>query len=111
MTLQEDRPIAPTTGAIDLDKPTATRPMTGDEYIESLKDDREVWIYGERVKDVTTHPAFRNPVRMTARLYDALHDPTQNQKLTVPTDTGNGGVTHPFFRSPHSVEDLSLIHI
>ena len=30
--------------------------------------------YGERVKDVTTHPAFRNTVRMLAGLYDALHD-------------------------------------
>ena len=49
--------------------------MTGDEYIESLRDGREIYIYGERVKDVTTHPAFRNPVRMIARLYDALHDP------------------------------------
>lgn len=52
-----------------------TRPLTGDEYIESLRDGREVWVYGERVKDDTTHPAFRNSVRMTARLYDALHDP------------------------------------
>lgn len=51
------------------------KPQTGDEYIESLRDDREVWIYGERVKDVTTHPAFRNSVRMAARLYDGFHNP------------------------------------
>ncbi len=38
----------------------AARPFTGAEYIESLKDGREVYINGERVKDVTTHPAFRN---------------------------------------------------
>ena len=30
-----------------------SRPMTGAEYLESLRDGREVWIYGERVKDVT----------------------------------------------------------
>ena len=53
---------------------TRTRPFTGQEYIDSLRDGREIWIYGERVKDVTTHPAFRNTVRMLARLYDALHD-------------------------------------
>jgi 4-hydroxyphenylacetate 3-monooxygenase len=29
-------------------------PFTGDEYLESLRDGREIWIYGERVKDVTT---------------------------------------------------------
>ena len=52
-----------------------TTPQTGNEYIDSLRDDRTVFIYGERVKDVTTHPAFRNTARMVARLYDALHDP------------------------------------
>ena len=70
-----------------------TRPLTGDEYIESLRDDREVYLYGERVKDVTTHPAFRNPVRMVARLYDALHDPARRDVLTAPTDTGSDGYT------------------
>ena len=51
--------------------------ITGAEYLESLRDGREIWIYGERVKDVTTHPAFRNTARMIARLYDALHDPAR----------------------------------
>ena len=53
----------------------APRPFTGAQYLESLRDGREVYIYGERVKDVTTHPAFRNAARSIARLYDALHDP------------------------------------
>ena len=88
------------------DKTRVTRPMTGDEYIESLKDGREVWIYGERVKDVTTHPAFRNPIRMVARLYDALHDPDKKEVLTTPTDTGSGGFTHSYFRASTSAEEL-----
>ena len=49
-----------------------TRPMTGEEFLASLRDGREVYIYGERVKDVTTHLAFRNTARMIARLYNAL---------------------------------------
>ncbi|AKU16914.1 4-hydroxyphenylacetate 3-hydroxylase family protein [Luteipulveratus mongoliensis] len=85
---------------------TAARPMTGQEYMDSLRDDREVWIYGERVKDVTEHPAFRNPVRMIARLYDSLHDEQLKKDLWVPTDTGNGGWTHPFFKAPRTSEDL-----
>src|SRR6266852_3568551 len=85
---------------------TATRPFTGAEYLESLRDGREVWIYGERVKDITTHPAFRNSTRMVARLYDALHDPAKKNVLTTETDTGNGGFTHKFFRTPRSAEDL-----
>jgi 4-hydroxyphenylacetate 3-monooxygenase len=82
------------------------RPMTGDEYRESLRDGREIWIHGEKVDDVTTHPAFRNGVRSVARLYDALHDPAQQGVLTVPTDTGNGGFTHPYFKAPMSAADL-----
>ena len=84
----------------------ASRPMTGDEYIESLRDGREVWLHGDRVKDVTTHPAFRNSIRMVARLYDAMHEGEHVDKLSVPTDTGNGGVTMPFFKAPTTTDDL-----
>jgi 4-hydroxyphenylacetate 3-monooxygenase len=82
-----------------------TRPLTGDEYVASLQDGRNVYIYGDRVEDVTTHLAFRNPVRMTARLYDALHDPQRRAVLTVPTDRGTG-YTHSFFTTPYSADDL-----
>jgi aromatic ring hydroxylase len=89
------------------DQTEPTRPLTGAEYIESLRDDREIFLYGERVKDVTEHPAFRNPVRMTARLYDALHDPEQRDVLTTATDAdGSSGYTHRFYTTPHSADDL-----
>ena len=32
---------------------------TGDDYRDSLRDGRAVWIEGERVDDVPSHPAFR----------------------------------------------------
>ena len=83
------------------------RPFTGAEYLASLRDGREVYIYGERVDDVTTHPAFRNAARSIARLYDALHDPKTKDLLTSPTDTGSGGYTHKFFRVARSREELS----
>ena len=51
----------------------AMLPYTGQEFLDSLDDGREVWIYGERVGNITAHPAFRNTARMIARLYDALH--------------------------------------
>ncbi|XVV06624.1 4-hydroxyphenylacetate 3-hydroxylase family protein [Actinosynnema sp. CA-248983] len=82
------------------------RPMTGQEYLDSLRDGREVYVYGERVDDVTKHPAFRNSARSVAQLYDALHAPEAQGVLSVPTDTGNGGFTHPFFKAPRSVDDL-----
>jgi 4-hydroxyphenylacetate 3-monooxygenase len=82
------------------------RPFTGAEYLASLRDGREVYIYGERVEDVTAHPAFRNAARSVARLYDALHDPKTKDVLTGPTDTGSGGFTHKFFRAARSREDV-----
>ncbi len=82
------------------------RPFTGAEYLESLRDDREVYVYGERVKDVTAHPAFRNAARSIAKLYDALHDPKHKDVLTCPTDGPQGSFTHKFFRVAHSREDL-----
>lgn len=81
-------------------------PPTGEQYLESLRDGRDVYIYGQKVKDVTTHPAFRNSARSVARLYDSLHDPALRGIVSVPTDTGNGGFTHPFFKAPKSKEDL-----
>src|ERR1700747_678944 len=82
-----------------------SRPQTGSEYLDSLRDDRTVYIYGERVKDVTTHPGFRNTARMIARLYDALHDPKTKDVLTTETDTGAGSYTHRFFKAPMSAEE------
>src|ERR1700678_1863176 len=98
--------LGPGTRASETSKSSGLSPMTGDEYLEELRDGREVYIYGERVKDVTTHPAFRNTARMTARLYDALHDEKRKSKLLLPTDTGNGGMTHAFFKAPKNGAEL-----
>ncbi len=82
------------------------KPLTGNEYLESIKDDREIWIYGKRVKDAVNHPAFRNAARSIARLYDALHDPEYQDILTCPTDTGSGTFTHRYFRASRSANEL-----
>lgn len=83
----------------------AKRPLTGEEYLKSLQDGREIYIYGERVKDVTTHPAFRNAAASVAQMYDALHKPELQDTLCWGTDTGSGGYTHKFFAS-RSADDL-----
>lgn len=80
-------------------------PFTGSEFLESLRDSREVYIYGERVKDVTTHPAFRNSARSIAGLYDALHA-DRDGVLTRPVDNPHGTFTHKFFVTPRSAGDL-----
>ena len=74
--------------AADVKSGEATaRPMNGAEYLESLRDGRKIWIYGERVDDVTTHPAFRNGARSVARLYNALHDPAHEGRADAPRPT------------------------
>lgn len=72
---------------------------TGDDYLESLRDGREVWLDGERVKDVTRHPAFRNTAQSVARLYDLAHAPELRDTLTV------DGV-HRAFHIPRTGEEL-----
>ena len=81
-----------------------TKPLTGEEYLESLRDGREVFIEGEKVKDVTEHPAFRNSARSIARLYDAMHDPDQSEKLLGVDRFGI--TTHKFFMPSYSPDEL-----
>ena len=60
---------------------------TGEQYRESIRDGREVWINGERVADVTTHPSFRPLVDIRARIYDMAHDPATSDVMAY-TDEG-----------------------
>jgi len=78
--------------------------MTGEEYLLSLRDGREVYLYGERIGDVTEHPAFRNSARSIARLYDALHDPAMREQLTTVDRLGIR--THKFFAPSWSAAEL-----
>lgn len=82
----------------------ALGPLTGQGYLDSLRDGREVWIDGERVDDVTAHPAFRNAARSMARLYDTLHDPELADTLT--TIDRHGHTTMRFFAPAYSAADL-----
>ena len=56
--------------------------MTGDEYRASIRDDREVWMDGERVADVTTHAAFKPIVDVRARVYDMAHEDKYRDVMT-----------------------------
>ena len=58
----------------------------GDEYRDSIRDGREVWMDGEKVKDVTTHPMFKPIVDIRARIYDMQHDPQTRDDMTYEED-------------------------
>ncbi len=70
--------------------------LTGAEYLESLRDGREVWIRGERVASIPDHDAFANAARFFAGLYDTLHDPANQKTLTFTTE--RGALSHKSFK-------------
>ncbi|PZR00250.1 MAG: 4-hydroxyphenylacetate 3-hydroxylase [Cereibacter sphaeroides] len=59
---------------------------TGDEYRASLQDGRKVYVNGEKVADVTTHPMFKPLVDIRARIFDMAHDPATRDVMTVVQD-------------------------
>lgn len=79
---------------------------TGKQYIEGLRmRPREVWLRGERIDDVTTHPAFAAQVRAIAHLYDLQHDPQHRDVLTYPSPTSGAPVGTAFMMS-RTIDDL-----
>jgi aromatic ring hydroxylase len=56
---------------------------TGRQYLAGLREqEREVWLGGERVRDVTTHPGLKGGVRAIASLYDMQCDPELHDRMT-----------------------------
>ena len=77
---------------------------TGEEYLESLRDGRHVVIDGERVDDVTAHPAFRRSVRSFAALYDLANEQREVMTFTSPK---TGEPVNKSFLIPRSQTDLA----
>jgi 4-hydroxyphenylacetate 3-monooxygenase len=77
---------------------------TGEEFKESLRDGRTVWYRGERIEDVTTHPATAGGVEWLASLYDLQHDPEFHELMTV--DGENGARLTRAWQIPRTKEDL-----
>lgn len=59
---------------------------TGDQYRDSIRDNREIYMNGERVRDVTTHPQFKPLVDIRARIFDMAHDPETRGVMTLEQD-------------------------
>jgi 4-hydroxyphenylacetate 3-monooxygenase len=79
---------------------------TGQDYLQGIQQrQREIWLGGERVKDVTTHPALAHCAHTLARLYDMQHALATQAALTyVSPETGQREATS--FIIPRSVDDL-----
>ncbi|WP_427005261.1 4-hydroxyphenylacetate 3-hydroxylase family protein [Pseudarthrobacter sp. H2] len=77
---------------------------TGDEYRESIRDGREVWIDGEKVKDVPSHPMFKPIVDVRARIYDLAHEESTQAAMTY-ADEETGELNAIANRLPRTQQD------
>jgi 4-hydroxyphenylacetate 3-monooxygenase len=78
----------------------------GDDYVRGLRDGRTVWLNGDRVADVTAHPAFAAAVRTVAGLYDLASDPANRDLMTYPSPR-DGRPVNKAWLVPRTREDLA----
>ncbi len=76
---------------------------TGAEHLDSLRDGRAVYIGGERVDDVTTHPAFAAAARTVAAIYDMKRAP---ENLDVTSYEEDGERFSSYYLRPRSQAEL-----
>jgi len=55
---------------------------TGQQYLAGLRDERDVWLAGERVRDVTSHPGLARGAHTLAAFLDRQHDPAWADRIT-----------------------------
>jgi 4-hydroxyphenylacetate 3-monooxygenase len=70
---------------------------TGQQYISGLREqEREVWLGGERVRDVTTHKGLSGGVRAVAHLYDMQYDADLRSVMTYASPSSGEAVGRSF---------------
>jgi 4-hydroxyphenylacetate 3-monooxygenase len=67
---------------------------TGQQYLDSIRDDREVYIDGERVKDVTRHPMLKPLIDIRARIYDMQHEAATCSILSFEQEGGRHAIAN-----------------
>jgi 4-hydroxyphenylacetate 3-monooxygenase len=75
---------------------------TGEQYRDSIRDGREVWMNGERVADVTRHPSFKPVVDIRARIYDMQHEAATRATMTYEENGERFAIGN---KLPHTQDD------
>ena len=78
---------------------------SGREFLEGLRDGREVWLEGERVEDVTAHPKLRRMARTLAGVYDLQHDAETRDAMAFESPSSGDPISLSYM-IPRSVDDL-----
>ena len=80
---------------------------SGADYLNGLKNDgRRVFIDGEEVSDVTTHPAFQEAANSIAHLFDIAYDPANREFMTYKSPS-SGKPVNIIWRMPTSTAELA----
>ena len=80
---------------------------TGAEYIAGLRERAaDIYIGGERVSDVTRHPAFAGGLQTVAGLLEMQHDPATRDEMTY-TSPSTGDPVGLSFIMPRNADDLA----
>ncbi len=80
---------------------------TGAEFLKGLKGGREIWIEGERVADVASHPALSGAAHAVADVFDLQHKASAVCLMPDPETGEPINVSHML---PHSKADLEKRH-
>lgn len=78
---------------------------TGAQYLEGLRDDREVWTEGKRIADVTREPGMMRGAQTLASFLDRQDEDTYRDTVTYLDDDGDRCATA--YMIPKSKEDIA----
>ena len=80
---------------------------TREQFIESLRDGRQVYILGEKVEDVTTHPVLKVTAETVAQDFAITEmDDKEVRDLYVVPHPETGEPMSRYFQTPKTTEDL-----
>ncbi len=80
---------------------------TGEQFLKGLRGPREIWVDGERVKDVVDHPKLRGAAHALAEVFDLQHKQADACLMPDPETGEKIAVSHMI---PKSREDLQRRH-
>jgi len=78
---------------------------TGKQFLDGLKDDRHIYLDGERIADVTKDRRLAGAAHSVAELFDMQHDPALREKMTFASPSSGQPVGLSFIE-PRTVDDL-----
>ncbi len=77
---------------------------TGQQYLEGLRDDREIWTGGKKIDDVTAEPGMGRGAETLAKFLDKQHSTEFQDSVTYVADDNHRCAMA--FKAPKSVEDV-----